>query len=54
MNNNTEATWVPTLEETELLVQALTAANFYNVNKSRIKNLGQGIEEDNQTDQYYN
>ena len=34
-----EATWVPTLEETDQLYETLGMTNFYNLNKRKIQQL---------------
>ena len=34
-----EATWVPTLEETDQLYETLGMTNFYNLNKQKIPQL---------------
>jgi hypothetical protein len=34
-----EATWVPTLEETDQLYETLGMTNFYNINKPKIPQL---------------
>jgi hypothetical protein len=36
-----EATWVPTLEETDQLYETLGMTNFYNINKRKIPQLNQ-------------
>ena len=36
-----EATWVPTLEETDHLYETLGMTNFYNINKRKIPQLSQ-------------
>ena len=46
INENGEATWVPTLDETELLVQTLAMANFYNLNKEKIRGFGKTLPDD--------
>lgn len=39
-----EATWVPTLEETDQLYETLGMTNFYNINKRKIPQLSQQTE----------
>ena len=36
-----EATWVPTLEETDQLYEALGMTNYYNINRQKIPQLSQ-------------
>jgi len=36
-----EATWVPTLEETDQLSETLGMTNFYNINKRKIPQLNE-------------
>jgi hypothetical protein len=41
INEKGEATWVPTLEETNQLYETLGMTNFYNLNKPKIPQLKQ-------------